>query len=194
MSESGVAGRLARPLGSLMLALGVAVFLVRLQHAGPYDWPEGGNLLGGLGALALGAWLMIGRHRTGRMLALLVTPVVFFLAAYAVMSELEEVIVLKAPTEDLRLWVVDIEGTPWVTMPGTKEEAHGLAGAKLEMLRKGSVTCVQPERHDDRDVINRAHRARHEVYAVQRFATVIGMFDEDAKPDIVALSLPPCPS
>ena len=56
-NESGLATTLRRILGGSMLAVGLSVFLVRLGHAGPYALPQGGNLMGGLLALALGGWL-----------------------------------------------------------------------------------------------------------------------------------------
>ena len=40
-----------------MLLVGLSVFLIRVQHAGPYALPEGGNLLAGTLALLLGGWL-----------------------------------------------------------------------------------------------------------------------------------------
>ena len=48
-------------------------------------------------------------------------------------------------------------------------------------------------RYEDREAVNRIHRARHEIYAVQRLATVIGIFGEQAAPDVVAVRFDPCP-
>jgi len=49
--------KLQRVVGWLLLCVGLSVFLIRCQHAGPYAVPRGGNLLGGALALllALGA-------------------------------------------------------------------------------------------------------------------------------------------
>ena len=85
-----------------MLAVGVSVFLVRLGHAGPYALPQGGNLAGGLLALALGGWLAfrgpaVGQlERVGTRLVLLASPVILFFTLYATLAEVEEVVVLKA--------------------------------------------------------------------------------------------------
>ena len=49
---------ITRLLGSVLILLGIAVFLVRLHHAGVYVMPGGGNLLAGALALVLGAWLL----------------------------------------------------------------------------------------------------------------------------------------
>ena len=66
MTESEFPSKLQRVFGWLMLLVGVSVFVIRLQHAGPYGFPRGGNLLAGALALLLGgglarAWL--GAHR-----------------------------------------------------------------------------------------------------------------------------------
>ena len=49
-----------------MLLVGLSVFVIRVQHAGPYALPEDGNLLAGTLALLLGGWLVrpwLGAHR-----------------------------------------------------------------------------------------------------------------------------------
>ena len=53
MTESASSSRLQSIVGWLMLLVGISVFAIRLQHAGPYALPEGGNLLGGVLASAL---------------------------------------------------------------------------------------------------------------------------------------------
>ena len=45
--------------GYVLIALGVAVFAVRLLHEGAYAMPSGANLFGGLGALLLGGVLVL---------------------------------------------------------------------------------------------------------------------------------------
>jgi hypothetical protein len=176
-----------RVIGWLMLLVGVSVFAIRLQHAGPYAIPRGGNLLGGVLALLLGGWLVrpwLGDHRMAaplRWAAAAASPVVLFFALYATLAELEEVVVLMAhdragqPAE-LRLWVVDREESAWVTMPRSKAEAHGLADARVELLRRGEIRCVVATRQDDRATVNEIHGLRHQKYAVQRLATTLGAY------------------
>jgi len=82
MSETTSTSNLQKVLTCVLLAVGIAVFAVRLLHDGPYAMPSGGPLFGGLGALLLGAVLLwsavpraLGRLALGR-LALLASPVV----------------------------------------------------------------------------------------------------------------------
>ena len=58
MSSSGLSSLLRRVFGWLLLGVGASVFAIRMQHAGPYPFPGGGNLLGGVLALLLGSWLV----------------------------------------------------------------------------------------------------------------------------------------
>ena len=196
-------GRLRSGMGWLLLLVGLAVFAIRLQHAGPYGFPQQGNLLAGVLALLGGLWLALGFGRAGVARAFdavvcLGVPLVLFFALYAVLAEVEEVIVVRAPDlrgemQDLRLWVVDDAGVPWATMPSWKSNDHGLDGRRLQMLRSGAYRCVVGARYEDRPTVNRIHRARHEIYAVQRLATAIGIFGEEAAPDTVAVRFDPCP-
>jgi len=187
-----------------MLLVGAAVFLIRLQHAGTYALPRGGNLLGGVLALLLGGWLArpwLAAHRLAaplRWAALAASPIVLFFALYATLAELEEVVVLKAidragRPSDLRLWIVDHAGAAWVTMPRSKADEHGLTEARVELLRQGELGCVVATRSDGRATVNEIHRLRHEKYAVQRLATSIGIFGRSAGEDVVAVRLDPCP-
>ena len=90
MSESNSSSKVQVAVGCVLLATGVAVFAVRFLHAGAYAVPTTGVLLGGLGALALGALLMWGATpRPLGWLALAASPVVLFLALYATMAGVE---------------------------------------------------------------------------------------------------------
>jgi hypothetical protein len=191
-------------VGCAMLLLGACVFAIRLQHAGAYALPQKGNLLAGVLALLLGALLVrpwFGENGPATWLArlaLVATPVVLFFALYAVMAELEEVVILRAPDaqgeiQDLRLWIVDHDGAAWVTMPGSKADAHGLTDTRVELVRGGIATCVVATRSERREAVDRTHHLRHEKYAVQRFATSLGIFGADAAADTVTLRLTPCP-
>ena len=97
MSEASSSSKLRTVVGWVLLAVGIAVFAVRLQHEGAYAVPRGGNLFGGLGALLVGAVLVwSGTPRVLGWLALAASPVVLFFGLYATMAELEEVVSLYA--------------------------------------------------------------------------------------------------
>lgn len=83
--------------GVTFLVIGLAVFVVRLQHAGAYALPSAGVLLGGLLALLIGG-LLIWAKTPGmiKWIALVVSPVAIFPAVYSIVAELEEVISLSA--------------------------------------------------------------------------------------------------
>ena len=190
-------------VGWLMLLVGISVFAIRLQHAGPYALPQRGNLLAGMLALLLGAGLVRPWFGDGRLatwtarLALTSAPIVLFFALYAVMAELEEVVILRAPDaqgelQDLRLWIVDREDAAWVTMPRSKADAHGLTDVRVELVRDGVASCVVALRIVDRAAVDRTHSQRQEKYAVQRFATKLGIFGRRAAENTVTLRLTPC--
>ncbi len=186
-----------------MLAVGVSVFLVRLGHAGPYAVPQGGNLAGGLLALALGGWLAFCAPATGQLekigtwLVLLASPVVLFFALYATLAEVEEVVVLKATNSsgeaaDLRLWIVDLEGFSWIVMPSDKAREHSLDGARVELLREGELHCVETTVTNDRETVTAVRDARYERYAIQRLATSMGIFTREPGPDAIVVRVAPC--
>jgi hypothetical protein len=186
-----------------MLLAGVAVFAIRLHHAGPYAMPGGGNLRAGVLSLLLGAWLASGffeRDRVGRglrWLALAASPVVFFFALYATLAELEEVVTLRARdsvghTANLRLWIVDDDGTSWVRMPRSKADEHGLDDVRVQMLRQGEDRCVHVTREPDRDRKAEVNRRTYEKYRVMQLATAVGLFETGDNPNQVVLRLDPC--
>jgi len=116
---------------------------------------------------------------------------------YSTLAELEEVVVLRAKDAsgapaDLRLWIVDSEGTPWVTMGRGKADAHGLSEARVELLRGGETRCVIARRSDDGAEVERTHRLRDEKYSIQRLATSIGIFGSEPSAETVPLRLDPC--
>lgn len=204
MNKSGLATTLRRIVGASMLAVGVSVFLVRLGHAGPYALPQGGNLAGGLLALALGGWLAfrgpaVGQlEKVGTRLALLASPVILFFTLYATLAEVEEVVVLKATSSsgeaaDLRLWIVDLEGFSWIVMPIDKAREHSLDGARLELLREGELRCVETTVESDRETVTAVRDARYERYAIQRLATMVGVFTREPGPEAIVVRVAPCP-
>jgi hypothetical protein len=84
-------------MGGLLIAMGAAVFAIRLQHEGPYAPPEEGNLCAAVVALVVGLGL---RRRwrvcdaTGKRViraALAVSPIILFFATYSTLAEFEEV-------------------------------------------------------------------------------------------------------
>jgi hypothetical protein len=191
--------RVRSVVGCGLLALGVAVFAVRLLHEGPYAMPRGAALFGGLGGLLLGGVLVwhSGPHRL-RWLALAATPVVLFSGLYATMAELEEVVSLYATdnagrSAELRLWIVDRDDGEWVGMPRWKAVEHSLDGARVQLLRNGETRCVVPVLHEDRATVRAIHALKVEKYAVARGAAAIGLYPREARETAVSLRLDPCP-
>lgn len=186
-------------IGFLLLAVGVAVFAVRLQHEGPYAVPRGANLFGGLGSLVLGGLLLWpAAPRWFGWLALAATPVVLFFGLYATMAELEEVVSIYATdsagnSADLRLWIVDREDGAWVGMPRWRATEHSLNGARVQLLRNGTMRCVVPVLYEDRPTAKAIHALKLEKYAVARGAASIGLYGREAGEHTVALRLDPCP-
>lgn len=182
-----------------MLALGVAVFAVRLLHAGPYAVPSGAPLLGGVGALLLAVVLLwSAAPRWLGWLALATSPVVLFMGLYATLAEIEEVVSIHATDSagnpaELRLWIVDRDDGEWVGMPRTKAVEHSLDGARVELLRNGEIRCVVPVLHEDRATVKAIHALKVEKYAVARGAAAIGLYPREAGEGAVSLRLDPCP-
>ena len=200
MRENGLSSRLQTIVGWGLIAVGVAVFAVRLLHEGAYAVPRGGNLFGGVGALLLGG-LLLGSvvPRALRWLALAASPIVLFFGLYATMAELEEVVSLYATDStgqpaELRLWIVDREDGQWVGMPRSKAVEHGLDGVQLNLLRKGKTRCVVPVLYEDRETVVAIHALKVEKYAVAQAAAAIGFYPREARETTVALRLDDCPA
>lgn len=192
MAETKPRSVVASIVGALALCAGLAAFLVPLQHAGPYGIP-GRGLVGGLLCIAISALLLVpGTPRWVRGIALVASPYCLFLALYGALAELEEVVVVYSPRAELRLWVVDHEGVPWVSMPRSKAEQNALDGAKLELLRAGTKRCVIPRIAEDPAANRRTFDLRQEKYAVQRLGGLLGMFGDGPAPESVTLRLDPC--
>jgi hypothetical protein len=199
VTEPSSSSRVRTIVGWGLLALGIAVFAVRLLHEGPYAMPRGANLFGGLGSLLLGGlllWPAIPR-RLG-WLALAATPVVLFFGLYATMAELEEVVSLYAVDSagrpaDLRLWIVDRDDGEWVGMPRWKAVEYSLDGARVQLLRNGKIRCVVPVLYEDRATVRAIHALKLEKYAVARGAAAIGLYPREASEAGVSLRLDPCP-
>ncbi|MEM1436926.1 MAG: hypothetical protein AAGG11_22960 [Pseudomonadota bacterium] len=185
-------------IGTLLVAVGLAVFGVRLLHAGPYAIPQGGALFGGLGAVALGlALLWIGKLRPWGWLLVVVCPAALFPALYSIMGEAEEVISLfaKGPGDelvDLRLWIVDRDDGAWVGMKREKAIANRLDGQRLSMLRNGQLDCVVPVLHEDRETVDEIHGMKVEKYKAAQISGAMGMYPLQATASTVVLRLDPC--
>jgi hypothetical protein len=199
VTEPRSSSRIRIVVGCGLLALGVAVFAVRLLHEGPYAMPRGGPLFGGLGALLLGGVLVWPATPRGLgWLALAASPVVLFLGLYATMAELEEVVSLYATDSagnaaELRLWIVDRDDGEWVGMPRWKAVEYSLDGARVQLLRNGEIRCVMPVLHEDRPTVKAIHALKVEKYAVARGAAAIGLYPREARETAVSLRLDPCP-
>jgi hypothetical protein len=180
-------------VGVLMLCAGLAAFLVPLQHAGPYGIP-GRGLVGGLLCFVIaGVLLARATPKVVRGVALATSPIVLFLALYAALAELEEVVVLYTDEGELRLWTVDHDGFAWVSMKRSKADAHGIDGAKLRLLRAGETSCVVPRIVDDPVANRRTFDLRQDKYAVQRLAVSVGLFGDGPGPETITLRFDPCP-
>jgi len=198
VKESNTSSGLQAVVGWGLLAVGLAVFVVRLTHEGAYAIPRGGNLFGGVGALLLGGVLVwSGAPRALGWVALAASPVLLFFGLYATMSELEEVVSLYAtdsagqPSE-LRLWIVDREDGEWVGMSRAKAIEHSLDGSRLEMLRDGETRCVMPVLYEDRPTVRTIHAMKVEKYAVASTSAAIGLYPREATDEAVSLRLDPC--
>jgi len=199
LGVNGSSSKVRTVVGCGLLAVGVAVFAVRLLHEGPYAIPRGANLFGGLGSLLLGAVLVWRATPRGlASMALAVTPVVLFFGLYATIAELEETVSLHAVDSagrpaDLRLWIVDREDGQWVGMPRSKALEHSLDGARIELLRHGKLHCVIPVLFEDRPTVRAIHALKVEKYAAARGAAAIGLYPREARETSVSLRLDPCP-
>jgi len=200
---------LRRSLAFVLIVLGLAVFLVRLRHAGPYFMPEGGNLVGGIGALICGALLMrdqageaLGRTaRIGLTSVLFVASLAsFYLAFYGTLAELEEVVVVRAHCEGdvgdpLRFWVVDDAGALWISMGPGKAERTGLARTPdVRLLRDGEEQCMEASIVDDPATLRRVLPLLEEKYTVARIAVSLGVFGDGRYETNELLRLTPQPA
>ena len=179
-------------VGVLTLCAGLAAFLVPLRHAGPYGIP-GRGLVGGLLCFVIAGMLLVrGTPKLARGLALVATPIALFYALYGACAEWEEVVVLYSEDAELRLWVVDHDGVPWVSMSRAKADEHHLDGARLDLLRDGVTRCTVPRIVDDPVANRRTFDLRQEKYAVQRLGGVLGMYGDGPGPETITLRLDPC--
>ena len=197
MTDSTNRSMLFTTAGLMILAVGLAVFAIRLQHAGPYAMPHSGALYGGLGAILIGIVLIYGSPRVLCWIALAASPVALFPSIYSIMGESEEVISLYATDADnnpadLRLWIVDRDDGAWLGMPRTKAIDHSLDGSELQMLRHGEMQCVIPVLHEDRPTVEMIHGMKVQKYSAAQLAGSLGLYPLEATESTVVLRLDPC--
>jgi hypothetical protein len=191
-------------IGIALFGLGLAVFLIRLQHDGPYFVPEGGNLVGGLLALGCGALLFFdglpseGAGGSVAQGALLLTSLLaLYMAAFATLAEVEEVVVVRPGCGEtrggpLRLWVIDDDGAIWATMGRDKAVRNGISTAsRVTLLRGGREVCVVAAVVDDTRLVEHVSLLREEKYLAERIAVALGIFGEDRFESNVALRMGP---
>jgi len=199
VSESNASSKLQMVIGWVLIAAGLAVFVVRFQHEGAYAIPRGGNLFGGLGCLLVGCLLVWpSKPRAVGWSLLAASPVVIFFGLYATMSELEEVVSLYATDSagqraELRLWIVDREDGEWVGMSRAKALEHSLDGARVDLLRSGETRCVVPVLHEDRPTVRAIHTLKVEKYAVASASAAVGLYPSEARDTAVSLRFDPGP-
>ena len=179
-------------VGLLALAAGAATFLIPMQHPGPFSMPGRGVVAGLLCAATAAALFAPRMPSLARSIAFACSPFVLFFALYASLAELEEVIVLRTPDIDLRLWIVDEGDVEWVSMSRGKAEANDLDGARAELLRAGETRCVVPHIVDEDAANRRTFDLRQRKYAVQRLAVGLGLFENGPGPETITLRLDPC--
>jgi len=206
------ASRVRAPfVGAILLVFGTAVFVVRLGHEGSYPFPHGADLAFGTASLLAGLLLVrapwgtriaAGGTPLGTRALLALTPIILFGALIAILHEVEEVVVLRTfdgagDVLDTRLWVVDVEGAPWVvTGPRTEHVARLAAHPRVELLRRGTTTCYVARPFGDPKTIEAVLAQRLEKYRVYRVGLAAGFWRPPSgriEDMAVAIRLDPCP-
>lgn len=199
MTEKTFSARIQSLGGIVFILVGVAVFAIRLKHAGPYVLPGGWALVGAITLIALGSLMQWSRLPNLAGWAGVIIGIVASLPAlYSLVGESEEVISLYATDStgepaNLRLWIVDRADGAWVGMSRQKAIDHALDGARLEMLRDGEVSCVIPVLHTDLDTAQAIHSLKVSKYRAAQLAGAAGMYPTEASTATAALRLDPCP-
>jgi hypothetical protein len=198
MSESNK-GQLAHTVsGVIFIAIGLAVFAIRLGHSGAYAVPGGAALIGSIACIVLGTCLLWpGKPKFTGLVAIVIATFASFPAIYSIVGESEEVISLYAFDSDnnlvdLRLWIVDRNDGAWVGMGRSKATTYGLDGARLEMLRGGEIICVIPALTKDHATVEEVHRMKVDKYKAAQISASIGMYPKEASENTAALRLDLC--
>lgn len=179
--------------------LGASVFAIRLGHSGPYAIPTGLAPVGAVICIAISGYLLwSGKPKWTGAIAIALGIIASLAPIYSIVGESEEVISLYAidaagQPVDLRLWIVDREGVPWVGMSREKATSNNLHGSQLKMLRAGEILCVRPTLFDkDRETVSEIHRMKVAKYTAAQIAAAVGMYPKEAGANTVALRLDPC--
>ena len=191
-------------IGIALALLGLTVFLIRLQHSGPYFFPEGGNFVGGVLALVCGVLLFFdvlpseGPGAPILQLGLLgASLLALYMGAFATAAEIEEVVVVRPGCGEtrgapLRLWIVDDDGAMWSTMGREKATRNGITTARsVTLLRGGQEACLPAEIVDDARLVEHLSLIREEKYTAERVGVALGIFGEDRFESNVALKMSP---
>lgn len=193
-------GRLGYTIaGILFILIGIAVFGIRLGHAGSYALPGGAGFAGGIAVIALGAFLLWpGKPKFTGLIAIVIATFASLPALYSIGGESEEVISLYAfdsanKAVDLRLWIVDREDGAWVGMGSNKATTYKLDGARLNMLRGGEIVCVIPRLEGNRDTVREIHRMKVAKYKIAQISASVGLYPKEASENTAALRLDFCP-
>ena len=195
MQQSSLASKI---YAVVLLLVGLGVFAIRFQHAGPYSVPTWGPMLGALGCLILGGVLLwSAKPKLLAWIALLLSPLALLPALFSIGGEAEEVISVFANNQeqqvaDLRLWIVDREDGAWVGLGRGKALEHNLNGVQAEMLRGGQLSCVIPTLHDDRATVELIHGMKVDKYVVAQMSGALGLYPLEATNSMVAVRLDPC--
>ena len=198
-------------VGWVLVLAGLAAFLVRFHHEGPYPFPGPMDLVSGFAALLVGLLLIrLPRAAPGAGVSWLargllgVSPIVFFLALVAYGHEAEEVVVLRTAQADggvreTRLWIMDYQGSPWIVTGRVGPHVLDLTeNPRVEIFRRGEARCWVAERHPERATIETLLEVRSEKYLAQRLALAMGVWKhfterDDLEEIAVALRFTPCP-
>jgi hypothetical protein len=185
--------------GILFILIGIAVFGVRLGHAGPYALPGGAGFVAALAVIVLGAYMLwSGKPKFTGLIAIVIAIFAALPAIYSIGGESEEVISLYAVDAennpvDLRLWIVDREDGAWVGMGHKKAITYNLDGARLKMLRGGEMICVIPRQTKDQETVREIHKMKVNKYKIAQISASIGLYPSEASENTAALRLDFCP-
>lgn len=184
--------------GIIFILIGLTVFVIRLNHPGPYAMPHGAAFYSALILLPIGGLIIwTGTGGFVRRMAVIVAVIATLPCIYSIGGESQEVISLYATDVenqpvDLRLWIVDREDGAWVGMGREKAFNHQLDGARLDMLRAGRRVCVTPNLNQDQNTTRVIHAMKVEKYATARIGGALGFYPLEATPSTVVLRLDPC--
>ena len=198
--------RTAQAVGWLMLAAGVSVFAIRLRHAGPYAFPEEGNLRAGVLALGIGIALAApgiaraaggaGGSRGGCCSPRRPSSCSSRSTRRSPRSRKWWCCARPMPAAHRR---TSDSGSPTTReRPGSRCRARRPSGTRStardsSCCAPAQTSCVVPRLSTDPADNERTFRLRDEKYAIQRLGRWIGLFGDGPSAETVTLRLDPCP-